>query len=174
MGYWWMWIPSYGAIAYALKPQNAFNMALQTSASKIGTLQHDISQLLRSYLGNSVRPECLADIPGDAITQRDFNQPNLEVCDAELAIGSYSYQTAVAGGRRQHWRNFLCSGIFLLVHVCQFYQEVVHKMVVKFPFGDTTIQDLSLLDPRNSLSVSVAIIQCFCQLPCFPVCFYTN
>ena len=42
--------------------------------------------------------------------------------------------------------------------VRQFYQEVVRKMVAKFPFGDATIQDLSVLDPRNRLSISSASV----------------
>ena len=78
-------------IAYALKPLNSFNTALQTSASKIGTLQHDISQLLRSYLGNFIRPECLVDLPVDAVTQFDFDQPDMQVCDTELAIGTATH-----------------------------------------------------------------------------------
>ena len=38
--------------------------------------------------------------------------------------------------------------------VRQFYREVAHKMIAKFPFDDRTIQDLTLLDSRKRLSVS--------------------
>ena len=58
---WWYFI------AYALKPLNSFNIALQTTASKIGTLHHDISQLLQSCLANFIRPEYLASILDDAV-----------------------------------------------------------------------------------------------------------
>ena len=36
-------------VAFALKPLNAFNTALQTSSSKIGTMQHDMCRLLRMF-----------------------------------------------------------------------------------------------------------------------------
>ena len=37
-------------VAFALRPLNAFNVAFQTSASKIGTLQEDVRNLLRGFL----------------------------------------------------------------------------------------------------------------------------
>ena len=75
-------------VAFALKPLNAFNTALQTSASKIGTLQHDIIQLLRSYFANFIRPECLANVLEDEIPHFDIERPDVEVSDTELAIGT--------------------------------------------------------------------------------------
>ena len=36
-------------VAFALKPLNAFNTALQTSSSKIGTMQQDMCRLLRMF-----------------------------------------------------------------------------------------------------------------------------
>ena len=75
-------------VAFALKPLNAFNTALQTSASKIGTLQHDIIQLLRSYFANFIRPECLANVLEDEIPRFDIERPDVEVSDTELAIGT--------------------------------------------------------------------------------------
>ena len=47
-------------VAFALKPLNKFNVAFQTSASKIGTLQHDVRNLLRRFLSNFIKPELLA------------------------------------------------------------------------------------------------------------------
>lgn len=39
-------------LSFALKPLNSFNVALQTSASKLGTLQQDVCNLLWSFLSN--------------------------------------------------------------------------------------------------------------------------
>ena len=41
-------------VAFALRPLNAFNAAFQTSASKIGTLQEDVRNLLRGFLSNFI------------------------------------------------------------------------------------------------------------------------
>ena len=138
-------------VAFALKPLNAFNISLQTSASKIGTVQHDISQLLRSYLANFIRPECLVNVPIEEIALLDIEQPCLEVPDTELAIGSATRlllieeQDSIEGTHRE---------VVFFSGVRQCYREVVHKMIAKLPFDDRTIQDLTLLDPRKRLSVS--------------------
>ena len=55
-------------VAFALKPLNAFNTALQTSASKIGTLKHDISQLLRSYL-NLLDPRKRLNVSSESVNR---------------------------------------------------------------------------------------------------------
>ena len=75
-------------ISFTLKPLNTFNTALQTSASKIRTLQHDISQLLRSYLTNFVLPECFADVTLDSIYELNFCNAAVAVPDSELGIGT--------------------------------------------------------------------------------------
>ena len=138
-------------VAFALKPLNAFNTALQTSSSKIGTVQHDISHLLRSYLANFIRSECLVDVPMEGIAQFDFENPDLEAPDTELAIGTATRLLLmdeadnIEGTHRE---------LSFFSAVRQFYREVVRKMICKFPFGDITIQDLSILDPKNCLKVT--------------------
>ena len=47
-------------VSFALKPLNCFNVAFQISVSKIGTLQQNVHNLLRSFLSNFIRPELLA------------------------------------------------------------------------------------------------------------------
>ena len=138
-------------IAFALKPLNTFNTALQTSASKIGTLQHDISQLLRSYLTNFVRPECHADVTMDSIYEFNFCNGAVAVPDPELAIGTATRllleeeADSIEGTGKE---------VAFFAAVREFYKEAVHKMVSKFPFRDSTIRDLNLLDPKNRRSVT--------------------
>ena len=43
-------------VCFALKPLNRFNIAFQSSATKIGTMQADVRTLLRSFLANFVKP----------------------------------------------------------------------------------------------------------------------
>ena len=42
------------------------------------------------------------------------------------------------------------------VSIRTFYIESVRKIIAKFPFGDLTIKDLSLLDPRHRFETSTA------------------
>ena len=117
-------------ISFALKPLNTFNTALQTSASKIGTLQHDVSQLLRSYLTNFVLPECLADVTLDSIHEFNFCDAAVAVPDSELGIGAATRllleeEANSIEGTHQEVAFFAAVG--------EFYKEVVHKMVSKFP-----------------------------------------
>ena len=77
--------------------------------------------------------------------------PPLGYATAELAIGTTTRLLLmeeadnIEGTRRE-------LSFFSAVH--QFYREVVRKMISKFPFGDVTIQDLGVLDPRNRLKVT--------------------
>ena len=75
-------------VAYALKPLNKFNIALQSDASKIGTMQKDIQYLLRSFLANFVKPEVLATTPSETVHEVDFTSRDNHVSDDELGIGT--------------------------------------------------------------------------------------
>ena len=71
-----------------MRPLNAFNAAFQTSASKIGTLQEDVRNLLRGFLSNFIQPELLAATPNDGIHSVDFENIANQLCNDELGIGS--------------------------------------------------------------------------------------
>ena len=43
-------------VSFALKPLNKFNIAFQTHASRIGSLQSDVRSLLQGYLSNFIKP----------------------------------------------------------------------------------------------------------------------
>ena len=70
---------------FALKPLNAFNIAFQSSSSKIGTLQEDVRNLLRGFLSNFIRPELLAATSNKDIYSFDFDN---QLSNDELGIGS--------------------------------------------------------------------------------------
>ena len=75
-------------VAFALMPLNSFNTALQTSSSNIGTMQLDMCRLLCTFLSNFIRPECLSAIPDEEIYEFDYTNPEFEVGNEELAIGT--------------------------------------------------------------------------------------
>ena len=140
-------------VAFALKPLNTFNTALQTSASRIGTMQADMRSLLRTYLANFVEPGCLADINTDNIEVFDYRDESQHASNDELAIGTSTrllleeYSDDVEGTTTE--RKFFTA-------VRSFYQEVVAKMLSKFPFRDLTIRDLAILNPASRSTISTA------------------
>ena len=75
-------------VAFALRPLNSFNTTFQTSASKIGTLQEDVRNLLRGFLSNFIQPELLAATPNDGIHSIDFENIANQLSNDELGIGS--------------------------------------------------------------------------------------
>ena len=120
-------------VGYALKPLNAFNVALQTSSSNIGTMQCDMCQLLRQYLTNFIRPECLTGVSEDDINRFDFWDAEMEVPNSELGIGTATRllleeEADSMEGMQQE------AAFFTTVRA--FYREAVSKMVSKFPFRD--------------------------------------
>ena len=75
-------------VSFALKPLNCVNVAFQTSASKIGTLQQDIRNLLRSFLSNFIRPELLAATSNEDIHTFSYESPSNQLSNDELGIGT--------------------------------------------------------------------------------------
>ena len=98
-----------------------------------------------------VLPECLADATLDSIYEFNFCDAAVVVHDSELGIGTATRllleeEADSIEGTHQELAFFAA--------VREFYKEVVHKVVSKFPFRHSTIRDLSLLDPKNRQSVT--------------------
>ena len=142
-------------VAFAKKPLNKFNTAFQTSASKIGTMQEDVRNLLRGYLSNFIQPELLATTSNDNIHTFDYENVSNQLSNDELGIGTAARLNLIEsseeleGTRRED--------IFFL-SVRHFYVECVRKIIGKFPFADPTINILAcsihttVLVPRQLLS----------------------
>ena len=75
-------------VSFVLKPLNCFNVAFQSSASKIGTLQQDVRNLLRSFLSNFIRPELLAATSNEDIHTFSYESPSNQLSNDELGIGT--------------------------------------------------------------------------------------
>ncbi len=132
-------------VLYAMKPFNKFSTAFQTHASRIGTIQSDVRQLLYSYMSNFVEPDILKS--EEDITIIDYKNRSCQLDDSELGVGT-STRLLLCGeledeviGTRIEVRFF--------EHVRLFYETSVSKMLAKFPFSDNTLKELSFLDPRN-------------------------
>ena len=73
-------------VSFALKPLNGFNTTVQSSATKIGTMQADVRELLHSFLANFVKPEELAT--ASDLTKVQYADPSKQLSDDELGIGT--------------------------------------------------------------------------------------
>ena len=73
-------------VSFALRPLNGFNAAFQSSATKIGTMQGDVQELLCSFLANLVKPKELAT--ASDLTMVEYDDPSKQLPDDELGIGT--------------------------------------------------------------------------------------
>ena len=123
-------------VSFALKPLNRFNVAFQTSASKIGTLQKDVRDLLRAFLSNFIRPELLAATSDATIHEFDYKTTANQLSDDEIGIGTATRLLLIENSDELEGtskeRNFFLS-------VRKFYVECARKIIDKFPFSDNVI-----------------------------------
>jgi len=71
-------------VLFALKPLNQFSVLFQTHASRVGTLHHDMNQLLRSFMSNFIDPDIIKN--SDDITAVDFTEKEIQLSDRNRNI----------------------------------------------------------------------------------------
>ena len=71
---------------FALKGFSKFSLAFQTHASRIGSLQSDVLNLLKSFPSNFIDPSILRQ--SNDITTINYQDLNDQLKDSELAIGT--------------------------------------------------------------------------------------
>ena len=105
-------------------------------------MQRDILDL-HSYLSNFIKGSVLCSI--DDLTTIAYDDIQNQLSNEELGVGTSTllllaeFQDEVEGTPIE-------TCFFSSVRL--FYQETVRKMFAKFPFKDSVLSDLSLLDPR--------------------------
>ena len=108
----------------------AIKQVFQTSASKIGTLQHDVRILLRRFLSNFIKPELLAVTTNEELHNFDYATIRNQVSNDELGIGTAARLHLIGMSDElestQREKNFFFA-------VRQLYVECVRKIVEKFP-----------------------------------------
>ena len=73
-------------VLYAMKPFNKFSTAFQTHASRIGTLDSDVRNLLRAFLSNFIDPDVIKSV--NDITTLSYLDRSKHVENDELGIGT--------------------------------------------------------------------------------------
>ena len=132
-------------VSYALKGFSRFSLAFQTHASRIGTLQSDVLNVLKSFLSNFIDPSVLRQCSNrTALNYRDLNA---QLNDSELTIGT-STRMLLRGELEDEVVGTVIETRFYRT-VRTFYEAAVCKIIDKFPFNDDIFKKLLMLYPRN-------------------------
>ena len=142
-------------VKFALRPLTRFNVVFQTTTSKISTMQRDILDLLRSYFSNFIKGTLLRST--DDIAYDDVEN---QLSNEELGVG-ISTLLLLAEFQDEIEGTPIETRFFSSVRL--FYQETVRKMFAKFPFKDSVLTDLSLLDPHQREIISLASVVRLCS-----------
>ena len=132
-----------------MKGFSKFSLAFQTHASRIGTLQSDVLNLLKSFLSNFIDPSILRQ--SNDITAINYQDLNAELKDSELAIGT-STRMLLCGELEDEVAGTVIEARFYRT-VRTFYETAVCKIIDKFPF---IFKKLLMLDPRNRFMADTA------------------
>ena len=134
-------------VSYAWKGFSSFSLAFQIHASRIGTLQSDVLNLLKSFLSNFIDPNVLRQ--SNDITTINYQDLNVQLKDSELAIGT-STRMLLCGELEDEVTGTVIEARFYQT-VRTFYDTTVCKIIDKFPFNENIFKKLLMLDPRNRL-----------------------
>ena len=101
--------------------------------------------------------------------QVDYMNRSCQLGDNELGIGTSTRMLLCEPDSADEYIGTTIEKRFY-TSVRLFYECGVTKMLAKFPFKDSTLKDLSLLDPRNRLEINVSsslnLAKRFCYYNC--------
>lgn len=146
-------------VLFALEPLNKFTVLFQTNASRVGTMQADFLNLLRSYLANFMDASAIRNCTNDELPSLAYNDRANQLADSELGIGT---QARLALLEAEDSSDVNMEARF---HdsVRSFYEACVKKLLAKFPLTDATIRNLAFLNPKSRSSVTASAILQICR-----------
>lgn len=134
---------------FILTPLNEFNTLFQSDRCLMGCLKSEMDRLLRKFLAKFIKVSFIKENNAD-LTQLPFCSDEAQLPDDLIAVGMSA--RSYLAEEEENIPIATPSRFFLYVR--KFYQAVVLKMMKKFPFKDTIIQDLGIIDPRNRGNVT--------------------
>ena len=108
-----------------------------------------MSQLVRLYAGNFLKREVIL-AAGDNLSLLSLERDN-QLHDEDLAIGTNTWTTIAELETEHDPKPFFAA-------VRNFYVATHKKMLLKFPFGDSLLKDLGVLQPEKTSSYPVATV----------------
>jgi len=132
-------------LSFILEPLNALNTIFQTDATQIAILIPKMNRLLRLSIAKFVLWGVIKSATD--LTMGSFADRSVQLDDGILAVGM-AMRTLLADND-DDLADSIRTRIFNSVR--HFYVAIVEKMVKIFPFHDTVLKNLSVLNPDSKL-----------------------
>lgn len=147
-------------LSFILPQMDRFNRLFQKSTENTTSqLYTEMTRLVRIYASNLLKPEAIIAAGGNLSSLSLASTDQLT--NENLGLGDETWACISSLEEEQDVRPLYCA-------VRKFYVATVIKMLKKFPFGDTILKDLGIIDPLQVRSYSFntfkSIAQRFRQL----------
>ena len=134
-------------LQFVLQPMNRFNRLFQKSTENTTSeLYTEMTRLTRLYASNFVKAEVIQKV-GDNLNALSFSEENL-LDNERIGIGTHTWETLTIMQEELSLTPFFSAAK-------QFYRRSTEKMLKKFPFGDTLLRDMVILNPNQVMACNV-------------------
>ena len=139
-------------LSFILPSMDRFNRMFQKSdENTTSQLYDEMSRLTRLYASNFLKRVVISAVHDDISRLGESLGPDKQVSDENLGIGDNTW-AAVAELELEHDTKPFFSA------VRKFYVASLKKMLKKFPFNDTLLKDLGVLQPDKTATYEVSTI----------------
>ena len=129
-------------LSYVLPSMNKFNRMFQKSTENTTSILYTEScRLLKLYAANLLKPETIT-AAGDDLKNLKLERSG-QLQDENLGIGAATWRCLAELEEVQDNTQFFKA-------VRKFYVETIKKMLKKFPFNDSLMKDLGILQPQKA------------------------
>ena len=137
-------------LAFILPSITRFSKQFQKSTeSTTCELYVEVSRLVKLFAKNLLKTEAIL-AAGDDLSLLNFDEVN-QVADEHLGIGTATWACVAEFEQERDPKPFFAA-------IRKFYKSTLTKMMKKFPFGDSMLKDLGILQPGKTCSYSVATL----------------
>ena len=138
-------------LSFILPSMDRFNRLFQKSTQNTTCQLHtEMTRLVRLYASNLLRPESIT-VVGDNLSQLSFAQEN-QLDDENLGLGdaTWAYLSSLE-------EEFDPKPFYQAVR--SFYVASLKKMLKKFPFGDSILKDLGVINPDQTCTYDFSVVE---------------
>ena len=138
-------------LSYILPSMDKFNRLFQKSTKNTTCqLYTEMNRLVRLYASNLLKPATILAV-GDNLSLLSFARTG-QLLDENLGLGDNTWLHISDLEEEQDCKPFFTA-------VRSFYVATIQKMLKKFPFSDTILKDLGIINPLQVNSYSFDTIQ---------------
>ena len=142
--------PILNFLAHVLPSMDRFSRTFQKSTENTTCeVCDEMCRLVRLYASNILKKEAILEV-GDYLKKLKLDASS-QVTDEHLGIGDDTWVSVADLEQKYDTKPFFSA-------VRKIYLETIQKMLKKFPFGDTLMKNLSILDPNKVCSFSSATV----------------